>query len=162
MNRTVRCATFSKSLNPQNIDKSISDIRIRIRFPFESSFWISLSGCKLTILPDIQPANRIVIISAGNTHSKFSIECVFPKKYFEMNKFFFWNMQDLQSWQAFFASLLQYEIYHIQKCLFIIKIFSNSVTTDLLFVNTAKLLHESRHAIFSFAFAWRNRPVHLI
>jgi len=63
MNRIVRCATFSKSLNPQNIDKSISDIRIRIRFPFESSFWISLSGCKLTILPDIQPANRIVIIS---------------------------------------------------------------------------------------------------
>jgi len=63
MNLIVRCATFSKSLNPQNIDKSISDIRIRIRFPFESSFWISLSGCKPTILPDIQPANRIVIIS---------------------------------------------------------------------------------------------------
>ena len=60
----VQCATFSKSLNPRNIDKSVSDIRIRIRFPFESSFWISLSGCKLTILPDIQPANRIVIISA--------------------------------------------------------------------------------------------------
>ena len=57
----VQCATFSKSLNPRNIDKSVSDIRIR--FPFESSFWISLSGCKLTILPDIQPANRIVIIS---------------------------------------------------------------------------------------------------
>ena len=38
-------------------------MRIRIRFPFESSFWISVSGCKLTILPDIQPANRIVIIS---------------------------------------------------------------------------------------------------
>jgi len=55
---------FSKSLNPQNIDKSVSDIRIRIRFPFESSFWISVSGWKLTILPDIQPANRIVIISA--------------------------------------------------------------------------------------------------
>jgi len=61
----VQCATFSKSLNPRNIDKSVSDIRIRIRFPFESNFGISLSGCKLTILPDIrQPANRIVIISA--------------------------------------------------------------------------------------------------
>jgi len=59
---TAQCATFSKSLNPQNIDKSVSDIRIR--FPFESSFWISVSGCKLTILPDIQPVNRIVIISA--------------------------------------------------------------------------------------------------
>ena len=58
----VQCATFSKSLNPRNIDKSVSDIRIRFRF--ESSFWISLSGCKLTVLPDIQPANRIVIISA--------------------------------------------------------------------------------------------------
>ena len=59
----VQCATFSKILNPRNINKSISDIRIRIRFPFESSFWISASGCILTILPDIQPANRIVIIS---------------------------------------------------------------------------------------------------
>ena len=54
---------FSKILNPRNIDKSISDIRIRFRFPFESSFWISVSGCKLTILPDIRPANRLVIIS---------------------------------------------------------------------------------------------------
>ena len=61
----VQCATFSKSLNPRNIDKSVSDIRIRIRFPFESSFWISLSGYKLTILPDIQPANRRVIISGA-------------------------------------------------------------------------------------------------
>jgi len=52
---------FSKSLNPKDIDKSVSDIRIR--FPFESSFWISVSGCKHIILPDIQPANRIVIIS---------------------------------------------------------------------------------------------------
>jgi len=59
----VQCATFSKSLNPRNIDKTVSDIRVRIRFLFESSFWISVSGCKLTILPDIQPANRIVIIS---------------------------------------------------------------------------------------------------
>ena len=61
----VQCATFSKSLNPRNIDKSVSDTRIHIRFPFESSYWISLSGCKLTILPDIQPANRIVIISGS-------------------------------------------------------------------------------------------------
>ena len=59
----VQCATFSKSLNPWNINKSVSEIRIRIRFPFESSFWISVSSCKLTILLDIQPANRIVIIS---------------------------------------------------------------------------------------------------
>jgi len=44
----VQCATFSKSLNPRNIDKSVSDIRIR--FPFESSFWISGSGCTLTIV----------------------------------------------------------------------------------------------------------------
>jgi len=54
---------FPKSLNPRNIDKSFSDIRIHIRFTFESSFWISVAGCKLTILPDIQPANLIVIIS---------------------------------------------------------------------------------------------------
>jgi len=56
---------FSKSLNPKNINKSVSDIRIRIRFAFEGSFWISVSGCKLTILPDIQPASRVVIISGG-------------------------------------------------------------------------------------------------
>jgi len=31
--------------------------------PSESSFWISVSGCKLNILLDIKPANRIVIIS---------------------------------------------------------------------------------------------------
>jgi len=63
----VQCATVSKSLNPRNIDKTVSDIRVRIRFPFENSFWISVSGCKLTILPDIQPANRIVIISGRKT-----------------------------------------------------------------------------------------------
>jgi len=68
----VQCATFSKSLNPRNIDKSVSDIPIRIRLPFESSFWISASGCKLTILSVIQPANRIVIISAVNKHQTLS------------------------------------------------------------------------------------------
>jgi len=30
------CATFSKSLNLRNINKTVSDIRVR--FPFESSF----------------------------------------------------------------------------------------------------------------------------
>jgi len=34
----VQCATFSKSLNPPNIEKTGSDIRIRILFPFESRF----------------------------------------------------------------------------------------------------------------------------
>jgi len=55
-----------KSLNPRNIEKSVSDIRIRVRFSFESSFCISGSGLEFTILPDIQPANRIVIISERN------------------------------------------------------------------------------------------------
>jgi len=68
----VQCATFSKSLNPRNIDKNVSDIRIRIRFPFESSLWISVSSCELTILPDIQPANRIVIISDPNSIDNFN------------------------------------------------------------------------------------------
>ena len=66
----VQCATFSKSLNHRNIAKSVSDIRIRIRFLFEGSFWISVSGCNLTILPDIQPANRVVIISAASNISE--------------------------------------------------------------------------------------------
>jgi len=38
----AQCATFSKSLNPQNIEKSVSDILICMRFPFESIFWISV------------------------------------------------------------------------------------------------------------------------
>jgi len=61
----MQYATFSKNLNSQNIEKSVLDIRIRIRFPFDSRFWISVSGWKLTILPDILPAKRIVIISAA-------------------------------------------------------------------------------------------------
>jgi len=59
----VQYATFSTTLNSRNIEKSVSDILIRILFLFESSFWISASSCKLTILPDIQSSNRIVIIS---------------------------------------------------------------------------------------------------
>jgi len=62
----VQCATFSISLNPRNIDKSVSDIWIRIRSLLENSFWISVSGCKLTILPDIQLTNRIVVIWYSN------------------------------------------------------------------------------------------------
>ena len=62
---------FSKSLNLRNIGKSVSDIRFRIRFQFESSFWIFVSGCKLTILPDIQPANRIMIISERHPEQRF-------------------------------------------------------------------------------------------
>jgi len=68
----VQCAPFSKSLNPRNIDQSVSDIRACIRFPFESSFWASLSGCKLTILPDIQPATRIMIISATHIIKEYA------------------------------------------------------------------------------------------
>ena len=39
------------------------DIHIRILFPQKNTFWISVCGWKLTIRPDINPANRIVIIS---------------------------------------------------------------------------------------------------
>jgi len=63
------CAIFSKGLNPRNIEKSVSDIRI----PFESSFWISVSGCKHAILPDIQPTNGIVIISDSGHASTTSL-----------------------------------------------------------------------------------------
>jgi len=65
-------ATFSKSLNPRNIDKSVSDIRIRIRlqtYPVASRL-ASLSGCKPPILPDTQPANRIVITSGAELARK--------------------------------------------------------------------------------------------
>jgi len=54
---------FQKSESSKySIYKSVSDIWI----PFKSSFLISVSGCKLTILPEIQPGNRIVIISGGH------------------------------------------------------------------------------------------------
>jgi len=55
---TVQCTTISKSLNPRNIDKSASDIRVRIRFPFESSFCISIV---------IISAAGIVQYCSGNT-----------------------------------------------------------------------------------------------
>ena len=68
-----QCETFSKHLNPRNIDKSVSDIRIR--FPVESSFWISVSGCKLTILPDIQMGNQIAIIRDGTVQDLSGPDC---------------------------------------------------------------------------------------
>ena len=53
-----------------------SDILIRIRFPVESSFWMSVSGYKLTIFSDIQPANWIVVISASSDVQ--SLKCLTP------------------------------------------------------------------------------------
>ena len=41
------------------------DILIQTRFPHKNTFWISVSGWKLTIRPDIHPAKRIVIISGA-------------------------------------------------------------------------------------------------
>ena len=72
----VQCATFSKSLNPRNSDKTVSDMRIRIQFTVESSFWISVSGCKLTILPDIRPLNWIVIISGAVRQPAENSSCI--------------------------------------------------------------------------------------
>jgi len=100
--KIVQSATFYKSLNPRNIDKNVSDIRIRIRFPFESSFWVSFSGWKLTILPDVQPANHIVTISAGCQrwgdgeifHSESSPDPI--------------KLNPIQSWSA-----------HVKSCIFI-------------------------------------------
>jgi len=99
----VECATFSKSLNPWNIDKSVSDIRIRIRFPFESSFWISLSGCKLTILPDIQTANRIVIISGAYTVtlSVFQIPVLNMIRFLDRHPTGFCNSEADPGWTGF-------------------------------------------------------------
>jgi len=54
----VQCATFSKRLNPRYVDKSVSDILIRIRFPFEINFWISVCGCKLPVLPAGYPTGK--------------------------------------------------------------------------------------------------------
>jgi len=51
---TVQCAAFSNRLNPQNIDKTVSDILIRYWFPLQNSCYISVFGCILIILPDTQ------------------------------------------------------------------------------------------------------------
>ena len=58
------CNFFQKSESSKYHQKR-SDIRIR--FSYESSFWIVVSACKLIILPDIQPVNRIVIISGSQS-----------------------------------------------------------------------------------------------
>jgi len=47
INEWLRNVQLFPSLNPWNIDKGVSDIRICIRFPFESSFWISVSAIRL-------------------------------------------------------------------------------------------------------------------
>jgi len=82
----LQCATFSKYLNLRIIEKSVSDIRILIRFPFQSSFWISVSGCKLTILPDIQPANRIAI-ALYNMCNKAYLLCIILLWAFKVRNF---------------------------------------------------------------------------
>ena len=105
----VQCATFSKSLNPRNITKSVSDIRIRIRFPFQSTFWISVSGCKLTILPDIKPANRIEIISDGN-HSEVQYRgdhgSGFQSRLRRILRFFFGQSLSGQNWLQSWSVLI--------------------------------------------------------
>jgi len=59
---SVQFATFCKSVNSRNTEKSVSDILNW--FPHEISFCIFVTGCKLTIMLDIQPANLRVINSA--------------------------------------------------------------------------------------------------
>ena len=59
---------FFQECEPSNMEKSVSDILLRIRFPFESSFWISVSGWNSLSFLDIQPGNRIEIISVAYTH----------------------------------------------------------------------------------------------
>jgi len=64
-------STFSNNLNPQNIEKNVSDILIRIRSPLESSLDIRIRlQTHYSILPDIKPANRIVIIFAAYTYTQ--------------------------------------------------------------------------------------------
>jgi len=102
--KIVQCATFSKSLNPRNIDKSVSDIRIRIRFPFENNFRISVCGCKPPILPDIQPANRIVILYAVREMVCFF--CCEIKIYFFHEPRIHWKLGPGKSASNFHLTLL--------------------------------------------------------
>ena len=66
----VQCATFSKSESSKYREK-------RFRYPdpypvpVRRQFLDIRSGCKLTILPDIQPANRILIISDRHQHLNY-------------------------------------------------------------------------------------------
>jgi len=55
------CNFFQKS---ESTKYRVNRIGYPYPVPVSKQILISVSGCKLTILPDIQPANRIVIISA--------------------------------------------------------------------------------------------------
>jgi len=49
--------------NARNIDKSVSDIRMRIRFTFESSFWISVS--EMIMMPEWTSARVCIVARTG-------------------------------------------------------------------------------------------------
>jgi len=77
----VECATLPNSLNPRNSENSVSDILIRIQFPFESSFWISVSDRNLTILPDggyptgKPDSDHLWSVLVGFRHALVSLTC---------------------------------------------------------------------------------------
>jgi len=56
----VQCANFSQGCESSKYREK----RFGYPHPYPVAVWISISVCKLTILPDIQPANRRVIISS--------------------------------------------------------------------------------------------------
>ena len=60
-----------RSLNPLNIDLKRLRLDIPIWFPLKGSFLTSLSGWTLTILPDIQRTNRIVISDHLGNEQRF-------------------------------------------------------------------------------------------
>jgi len=68
----VQCATFTKSLNPRNIEKSVSDILIRIRSRLKTVFGYSVSGCKLTI----RDGTDRKLVPAVRTASAVSARCL--------------------------------------------------------------------------------------
>ena len=53
---------------------------------------------------------------------KFSIECMFPNKFFENNYVYDRNAQNVWKLPTFFSCVLYCKIYYIQKSLFIIEI----------------------------------------
>ena len=96
---------------------------IRIRIPVEGSLWISVSGCELTILPDIQLANRIVTISGCQLSTAVSVTNSsyneYAKSCLKIYLIYFWNRKTcnlMRLFQYLFVVLFKWLTVAVEQC----------------------------------------------
>jgi len=77
----------------------------------------------------------------GNRHSHLRLNACCRRNILKMNKFFFLICKTCKADKLFLLVCCSMK-FIIFRNVFLFKIFSNSIKTDLLFVNTAKLLQE--------------------